>query len=27
VLIAGTPDLIIQDDNARKVYHGANFRL
>ncbi|MBN8766618.1 MAG: LPS export ABC transporter ATP-binding protein [Thiobacillus sp. 63-78] len=27
VLIAGTPDLIIQDDNARKVYLGENFRL
>ena len=27
VLIAGAPDLIIQDDNARKVYLGENFRL
>lgn len=27
VLIAGTPDLIIRDDNARKVYLGENFRL
>jgi lipopolysaccharide export system ATP-binding protein len=27
LLIAGTPDLIIQDDNARKVYLGENFRL
>ncbi len=27
VLISGTPDLIIQDDNARKVYLGENFRL
>ena len=27
VLIAGTPELIIQDDNARKVYLGENFRL
>ena len=27
VLIGGTPDLIIQDDNARKVYLGENFRL
>ncbi len=27
VLIDGTPDLIIQDDNARKVYLGENFRL
>jgi lipopolysaccharide export system ATP-binding protein len=27
VLIAGTPDLIIQDDRARKVYLGENFRL
>jgi lipopolysaccharide export system ATP-binding protein len=27
VLTAGTPDLIIQDDNARKVYLGENFRL
>ncbi|MHB1188219.1 LPS export ABC transporter ATP-binding protein [Thiobacillus sp.] len=27
VLIAGTPDLIIQDDSARKVYLGENFRL
>jgi lipopolysaccharide export system ATP-binding protein len=27
VLIAGTPDLIVQDDNARKVYLGENFRL
>ena len=27
VLIAGTPDLIIQDENARKVYLGENFRL
>ena len=27
VLVGGTPDLIIQDDNARKVYLGENFRL
>ncbi|MDZ7593833.1 MAG: LPS export ABC transporter ATP-binding protein [Thiobacillus sp.] len=27
LLITGTPDLIIQDDNARKVYLGENFRL
>jgi lipopolysaccharide export system ATP-binding protein len=27
VLIGGTPDLIIQDENARKVYLGENFRL
>jgi lipopolysaccharide export system ATP-binding protein len=27
VLIGGTPELIIQDDNARKVYLGENFRL
>jgi lipopolysaccharide export system ATP-binding protein len=27
VLIDGTPDLIIQDANARKVYLGENFRL
>jgi lipopolysaccharide export system ATP-binding protein len=27
VLIAGTPDLIIQDDSARKIYLGENFRL
>jgi lipopolysaccharide export system ATP-binding protein len=27
VLISGTPDLIIQDDLARKVYLGENFRL
>jgi lipopolysaccharide export system ATP-binding protein len=27
VLTAGTPDLIIQDDSARKVYLGENFRL
>jgi len=27
VLITGTPDLIIQDDSARKVYLGENFRL
>ena len=27
VLTAGTPDLIIQDDNARKFYLGENFRL
>jgi lipopolysaccharide export system ATP-binding protein len=27
VLTAGAPDLIIQDDNARKVYLGENFRL
>ena len=27
LLIAGTPDQIIQDDNARKVYLGENFRL
>jgi lipopolysaccharide export system ATP-binding protein len=27
VLIGGTPDLIIQDDGARKVYLGENFRL
>ncbi|HSO45734.1 MAG TPA: LPS export ABC transporter ATP-binding protein [Rhodoferax sp.] len=27
VLVAGAPDLIIQDDNARKVYLGENFRL
>ncbi len=27
VLIAGTPDRIIQDDGARKVYLGENFRL
>ena len=27
VLIGGTPDLIIQDASARKVYLGENFRL
>jgi lipopolysaccharide export system ATP-binding protein len=27
VLIAGVPDAIIQDDRARKVYLGENFRL
>ena len=27
LLIAGTPDQIIHDDNARKVYLGENFRL
>ncbi|MBT9539572.1 LPS export ABC transporter ATP-binding protein [Thiobacillus sp.] len=27
VLISGTPDLIIQDEIARKVYLGENFRL
>ncbi|MBU2642863.1 MAG: LPS export ABC transporter ATP-binding protein [Thiobacillus sp.] len=27
VLISGAPDLIIQDDGARKVYLGENFRL
>jgi lipopolysaccharide export system ATP-binding protein len=27
VLTTGTPDCIIQDDNARKVYLGENFRL
>ncbi len=27
VLIAGSPELIIQDDSARKVYLGENFRL
>ncbi|OYZ57265.1 MAG: ABC transporter ATP-binding protein [Hydrogenophilales bacterium 16-61-112] len=27
VLISGAPELIIQDDNARKVYLGENFRL
>ena len=27
VLTAGTPDVIIQDDNARKFYLGENFRL
>lgn len=27
VLVGGTPDLIIQDENARKVYLGENFRL
>ena len=27
VLTAGTPELIIQDDSARKVYLGENFRL
>jgi lipopolysaccharide export system ATP-binding protein len=27
VLTAGTPDAIIQDDNARKFYLGENFRL
>ncbi|MFZ0105446.1 MAG: LPS export ABC transporter ATP-binding protein [Thiobacillus sp.] len=27
VLTAGTPEMIIQDDNARKVYLGENFRL
>ena len=27
VLTAGTPGHIIQDDNARKVYLGENFRL
>jgi lipopolysaccharide export system ATP-binding protein len=27
VLIDGTPELIIQDGNARKVYLGENFRL
>lgn len=27
VLTAGTPDTLIQDENARKVYLGENFRL
>jgi len=27
LVVDGTPDLIIQDDNARKVYLGENFRL
>jgi lipopolysaccharide export system ATP-binding protein len=27
VLVGGTPDLIIQNDSARKVYLGENFRL
>ncbi len=27
VLISGTPDVIIQDESARKVYLGENFRL
>ena len=27
VLIGGAPDRIIEDDNARKVYLGENFRL
>lgn len=27
LLVGGTPDLIIQDENARKVYLGENFRL
>ena len=27
VLTAGTPDVLIQDDSARKVYLGDNFRL
>ncbi|MEW5967582.1 MAG: LPS export ABC transporter ATP-binding protein [Pseudomonadota bacterium] len=27
VLTAGVPEAIIQDDNARKVYLGENFRL
>ncbi len=27
VLTAGTPEMIIQDDSARKVYLGENFRL
>jgi lipopolysaccharide export system ATP-binding protein len=27
VLTTGTPEMIIQDDNARKVYLGENFRL
>jgi lipopolysaccharide export system ATP-binding protein len=27
VLTAGTPDVLIQDDDARKVYLGENFRL
>ena len=27
LLVDGTPDLIIQDDNARKVYLGENFHL
>ncbi|MFN3750344.1 MAG: LPS export ABC transporter ATP-binding protein [Thiobacillus sp.] len=27
VLTAGVPETIIQDDNARKVYLGENFRL
>jgi len=27
VLITGNPDLIIQDDNARMVYLGENYRL
>ena len=27
LLIDGSPELIIQDDNARKVYLGENFRL
>jgi lipopolysaccharide export system ATP-binding protein len=27
VLVGGTPDVIIQDESARKVYLGENFRL
>ena len=27
VLTAGTPDHIVQDENARKIYLGENFRL
>jgi len=27
LLVGGAPDLIIQDENARKVYLGENFRL
>lgn len=27
VLVSGTPDVIIQDESARKVYLGENFRL
>jgi lipopolysaccharide export system ATP-binding protein len=27
VLVGGAPDRIIEDDNARKVYLGENFRL
>ncbi|MDP1535512.1 MAG: lipopolysaccharide ABC transporter ATP-binding protein, partial [Rubrivivax sp.] len=27
VLIGGAPDRIIEDENARKVYLGENFRL